>query len=498
MNNLTKSLPEIIFSSSNPSESAQISKLLREEKITKIAPRIYSGNLNKSPEVLIKENWRKIVAHFYPYSVISHKTAFTGGRIIDGTVFVTTNTTRTVNLPGLSVRLLTGINPIQYDMPLPEKNLYMSSEPRYLLENLQTSRQSKTIKKSVEHEDVELYLEKIIRNRGEDVINEIRDKAKEISNSLHMSNEFKVLDAIIGALLSTRNDVKLLTATGKKRSIGSPFDPDRVKLFEKLFNFLRNAKTYQPRVSFSEDEWMNSAFYDAYFSNHIEGTDFLIDEAKSIVFDGEIINGRISDSHDVLDTYRVLNNHTKMMTLPEDSEHFIFLLKQRHNETMGFRNEINPGEFKDKNNRAGLTEFVNYDLVEETLKQGYNFYIQLDKGFQRAAYIMFLISEVHPFIDGNGRISRIFMNAEMISSQHMRIIIPTVFRDDYLLALRRLSRESDPVAFLRMLNKATTFSSRINFKNIDTAQRELERSNAFKLPNEGILRIPNEGSMRLG
>ena len=38
----------------------------------------------------------------------------------------------------------------------------------------------------------------------------------------------------------------------------------------------------------------------------------------------------------------------------------------------------------------------------------------------------------------------------------------------------------------------------INFKNIDTAQRELERSNAFKLPNEGILRIPNEGSMRLG
>lgn len=492
MNNLINPLPEIIFSSSKPAKSAQISKLLKEGKITKIAPRIYSGNLNKSPEILIKENWRKIIAHFYPNSVISHKTAFFGGRIIDDTVFVTTNTTRTLNLPGLSVRLLTGINLIQYDMPLPEKNLYMSSEPRYLLENLQASRQSKTIKKGVEPEKIELYLEKIIRNRGEHVINEIRDKAKEISGTLHMSKEFKVLDGIIGALLSTRNDIKLLTSIGKQRGMGSPYDPDRIKLFETLFNYLRNAKTYRPRTTLSEDEWRNCAFYDAYFSNYIEGTDFLIDEAKSIVFNGEIINGRISDSHDVLATYQVLNNHTKMMTLPDSPENFLELLKQRHHEVMGFRDEINPGEFKDGNNRAGLTEFVHYELVIETLKQGYNFYKQLDKGFQRAIYIMFLIAEIHPFIDGNGRISRIFMNAEMISSQYMRIIIPTVFRDDYLLSLRKLSRQNDPSAFVRMLNRAATFSSGINFKDIDIAQTELEKCDAFKLPDEGRLIIPDK------
>jgi Fic family protein len=71
--------------------------------------------------------------------------------------------------------------------------------------------------------------------------------------------------------------------------------------------------------------------------------------------------------------------------------------------------------------------------------------------FRKAAFMMFMISEVHPFLDGNGRIARIMMNAELVAAGRSKMIIPTVYRDDYLVASRRLSRGNDPVPYIRML-----------------------------------------------
>ncbi|WP_290706739.1 Fic family protein [Flavihumibacter sp. CACIAM 22H1] len=77
------------------------------------------------------------------------------------------------------------------------------------------------------------------------------------------------------------------------------------------------------------------------------------------------------------------------------------------------RKTENPGEFKDKNNRAGTTEFVDNELVAGTLKKGFDWYSLLQHPFAKAAYMMFMISEVHPFLDGNGRMARVMMNAEL-------------------------------------------------------------------------------------
>jgi Fic family protein len=49
--------------------------------------------------------------------------------------------------------------------------------------------------------------------------------------------------------------------------------------------------------------------------------------------------------------------------------------------------------------------------------------------------MMFLVAEVHPFADGNGRVARIMMNAELVAARESRIIVPTVFRNNYLMAL---------------------------------------------------------------
>ena len=49
-------LQEVIFSSSDPNYSKQISKLEKAGKLRKIAARIYSPNFTDSPEAIIRRN----------------------------------------------------------------------------------------------------------------------------------------------------------------------------------------------------------------------------------------------------------------------------------------------------------------------------------------------------------------------------------------------------------------------------------------------------------
>jgi len=62
----------------------------------------------------------------------------------------------------------------------------------------------------------------------------------------------------------------------------------------------------------------------------------------------------------------------------------------------------------------------------------------------RALLAMFLVAEVHPFTDGNGRLARLVMNAELSVVGASRIIVPTLCREEYLDCLRVLTRQGEP------------------------------------------------------
>ena len=102
---------------------------------------------------------------------------------------------------------------------------------------------------------------------------------------------------------------------------------------------------------------------------------------------------------------------------------------------------------------------------------------------------MFMVSEIHPFLDGNGRIARVMMNAELVKADQTRIIIPTVYRDDYLRALRRLARQQDPLAYIKMLQRAQDFSATLKADNMEELELRLELSNAFKEHDEAKLKV---------
>jgi Fic family protein len=98
---------------------------------------------------------------------------------------------------------------------------------------------------------------------------------------------------------------------------------------------------------------------------------------------------------------------------------------------------------------------------------------------------MFAVSEVHPFDDGNGRIARIMMNAELVNSGQAKIIIPTVFREDYFGSLRKLTQDGKPSPFVRAMQRAHEFSALIAGEDWEQTTALLKEMNAFLEPVDG-------------
>lgn len=488
-NILQNKLPEILFSSSDSSVSKQLSKLERTGGIRKIAPRIYTSNMEDSPEVIIRKHYPKILGTLYPGALLSHRSALEFKPTLSGHLFITYTYTKKIELPGLTLRFMEGPPPVEGDNSF-NGELFVSQKERAFLENLQVSRQPGPDSKTITLPELEDKLEQVIKVNGEDGLNAIRDKARVLSESLGMQAEFIKLDKLIGALLSTKPSKILSSSSAIARVFGRPFDENRLRLFEILFIALKQQEfVSRPDQNLSKAAFRNFAFFEAYFSNYIEGTIFELDEAKQIVATETPMPDRDEDSHDILGTYNIVRDIKEISIIPATPDDLLHIIQYRHKILLSARTSKKPGEFKDKNNRAGNTYFVPFDLVRGTLIEAFNFYQALTDPFARAAYMMFIISEIHPFLDGNGRIARVMMNAELVNAGETRIIIPTVYRDDYLGALRILTRKNDPTVYIRMLQRAQEFSATLNAESMDGLESILEASNAFKEHDEARLKI---------
>lgn len=490
-------LPEVIFAGD------ALLRRLDSARIRLLAPRVYTTNMVDDPVNIVRRHLLPILSHLFPGAVISHRSAFELRPSEAGEFFLTYKYTRRVEIPGLVVRLLEGPGHQEGDMPM--LDMYKSSDARALLENLQHSRARVGGRKTIDRKSLEEKLDSLCRLHGEEALNHVCDTARSLAPALGLKEEFRRLDRIIGAILRT-HDRKILTAhTARARSAGLPYDPARLELFSALAAHLTKSAPFPihpaPRAG---DSFSTSAFFDAYFSNYIEGTTFTLEEAEGIVFDKRVVMERPADSHDILATFGLLVNDAEMRRLPASSESFEQILRYRHSQLMSARPEIAPGQFKSAANYAGNTEFVSPELVVGTLRAGFGFYQGLTDPFARAAYMMFLVAEVHPFRDGNGRLARLMMNADLHAASAARIIIPTVFRDNYLAALRSLSRTGDPGAYVRMLSYAWQFTSEIDFSDRSAAVVQMARCNAFsedeandRLLLPGALPLENPENIRI-
>lgn len=480
---------EIIFGSSDPNVSRALSKKEKDGELRKLAPRIYTTNLIDSPENIVRRNLIDILAYRYPNALISHRSAKEMRPTSTGDFFLTNSTARRVtDLPGIILNFVKGPKATAHDIPF--MGMHISGEHRYMLENMQLSRKSGDESRVLPIAVIKNKLEQLLLTGGEERLNQYRDELREVADELGMDDEFTRINNIISALQSTHDDKVLSTASAKARAAGNPFDANRVELFEILFDTIKDRYfVIRNNRNTDEESFRLFSFFESYFSNYIEGTEFDIEEAKEIVDSGIPMPRRDEDSHDILGTFKILSNRAEMKRVPTSPEELFAILSHRHTILLEGRPHMNPGVFKMKNNRAGQTEFVDYQLVKGTLSQGFKYYSALTDPFARAIFMMFMISEVHPFNDGNGRIARVMMNAEFVRADQSRIIVPTVFREDYILALRKLTRHKDPMAYINVMTKLHQFSDNLYGSDFTELKNYLADCNAYEEPSQAKLQI---------
>jgi hypothetical protein len=473
----------LFFGGGTAAERQSVSRGVKTGKLAKLFTGIYTDELERAPASIIRENVWEVAAHLFPDGVISHRTALDPRPTPEGFFYVTHNRTQKIEIHGITMVEMKGPGPIEGDKKMSAFNIYQSQYERALLENLQVSRGP--VPKSLGREFVEQELYNRLLRRSEKEVNRIRDRAREIADQLDMPKEFAILNRIVGALLSTQPAKELSTEVGKAIAKGEPFDSERLKMMESLAIDLSKENFTKHAALSNKAAWFNFSFFEAYFSNYIEGTILTIEEAKEVIDSKSPLPNKRDDSHDVLGTFMLTNDLNEMRTTPKTAEQLIGILQRRHSILLGSRREKDPGMFKQRNNQAGSYQFVDHRLVPGTLKKSFKFYEYLNDPVARALFVMFMIAEVHPFEDGNGRIARLMMNAELVAANLSKVIIPTVYRTDYLGAMRAMSLRLNSIPFTRMLSRAFDFSATLTQKGFEDMLTYLRSCNAFET-EEGV------------
>jgi fido (protein-threonine AMPylation protein) len=449
---------------------------VRAGRLRKIASRLYTTDLSTDPAVIVRRNLWPIVAGYFPDAVIADRTALEGRPAADGSVFLVSDGSQSeVVLPGYSIRPRQGAPAQPTDLPFMGV-LRLSSASRALLDNFVPSRSRRGVARTLPRVELENHLETILRRAGPDELNRLRDEARKLAVALDREVEYLALNKLIGALLNTQTD-RLHAPAAKARQSGLPFDPGRLEMFEGLRAELH--RTPPQTLPGVPSDGTTLPFFEAYFSNFIEGTEFAVDEAAEIVFKNRIPKARPEDAHDILGTYRIVVDLAGMAQVPATFADLETLLKRRHGEIMQGRPDKSPGQYKTESNRAGGTLFVEPDLVRGTLQEGLKVCRSLATPFHRAVFMMFMVTEIHPFADGNGRVARVMMNAELVTAGEQRIIIPTIYRANYLSALKAISNGTSPEPLIRMLDFAQRFSRAIDWTSFAGAEAELRAAHAF-------------------
>ncbi len=192
-----------------------------------------------------------------------------------------------------------------------------------------------------------------------------------------------------------------------------------------------------------------------YTSNALEGNTLDLAETKVVIEDGLTINGKPLKDH--LETIGHAEAYNRLFELAKQNFIVEDDVKCLHKLFYSRINAENAGQYRKKPVIVTGAD-VDFPLPSELPKKMQDFIAGLpairenSHSVEYAAMVHALFVNIHPFIDGNGRIARLLMNLALLQSGYNITVIPPVVRADYIRALQA-SNHKDFEPFINFISE---------------------------------------------
>lgn len=203
-----------------------------------------------------------------------------------------------------------------------------------------------------------------------------------------------------------------------------------------------------------------------YHSNAIEGNTLSLRETK-VALEGITIGGKSLREH-----LEAVNHRDAILLLEElvqKSEPLDeWTIKSLHHLILRGINDDNAGRYRTVNVRISGAEHLPPDqlVVPELMEKFIAWYRDEAVALhpvERAARVHSDFVKIHPFVDGNGRTSRLLMNLELLKSGYPAAVLPVERRLEYYQALDEDQVHGNPGPFLSLISEIVRESFRPYF-----------------------------------
>ena len=193
-----------------------------------------------------------------------------------------------------------------------------------------------------------------------------------------------------------------------------------------------------------------------YNSNAIEGNTLTLVETK-VVLEGITIGGKTLREH-----LEVVNHKEAILYIEdivgENEEFTEWQIKNIHRLVLKGINDKYAGNYRDQQVMIAGAEHIPPEpfLINEQMENfihWYNTEAQNLHPIERAAMVHVIFVGIHPFIDGNGRTSRLLLNLELMKNGYPPVVIRTENRFKYYSALDKVHTTGDNKDFIEIVKE---------------------------------------------
>ena len=228
-------------------------------------------------------------------------------------------------------------------------------------------------------------------------------------------------------------------------------DKDYFKEIDKKLEILNSKRPLSKEAIFSLQNAINLEWI--YNSNAIEGNTLTLKETK-VVLEGITVGGK--NIREILETINHENAIEYLEELVKDNNELSeWNIKQSHQLILKGIDDNNAGKYRNSNvTISGAKhippEYIKVPELMEKLIINYDNWNKLHP-IIRSVLLHGELVKIHPFIDGNGRLSRLIMNMDLMKSGYVPVIIKREDRLKYYEVLDKAHTTKDYTDFIKLV-----------------------------------------------